>query len=107
VVHVPSAQRANECRNYGSRLALRLAGTTRKETLPPCSSKQIGRWGCRQLNIHNARLLSEGAMDARKGFPFFSDRTRTRAMKPEPEKYFQVVALSSREPVPTSLENAP
>jgi hypothetical protein len=21
------------------------------------SSKQIGRWGCRQLNIHNARLL--------------------------------------------------
>jgi len=21
--------------------------------------KQIGRWGCRQLNIHNARLLSK------------------------------------------------
>jgi hypothetical protein len=70
------------------------------------SQKQIGRWGCRQLNIHNARLLPKRDLIRKDSRLSGSRRSLSPYETQASEMLLYFIAFSSREPVLTSLENA-
>lgn len=82
---------------------------------------KAGRWGCRQLNIHSARLFQEARHKFPRKIPVFADRTNPTRTSPGSWKLTSesfivygngerlhplIRRVFSREPLSTSLENA-